>query len=390
MSDAPGARYLSAVQRFYLSRWPIHSLYAGIAVFATYSRGIEDPRHTTFKIYRAAFWHLVRNLDLYAHYPAEQGARAVDLFKYSPTAALLFAPFAGLPMLPSMLLWSLLNSLGLCLALEKLLDLRQARAAQWLLLAETLASVQAMQSNAFIAALLILGFVAMERRRQLRAAAAIVTAAALKIFPAALLLLGLGQPRRPRFALIVTGVALAAFLLPLLVVSPAALVQQYDSWFAVESYDQSDLVFGLSVMHLLRHGLGVTWPNWPIQLLGTVAVALPGLLRRDRWRDPAFRLAMLSSLLAFMVLFNHQAERATFVIGVTGVVIWYLQSRQGPWRTTIMLLSVGGLQTVPLLAAWLAMQYELWRWPARTAEPSRLAAGESRLSGGTPAAVPRR
>ena len=46
-----------------------------------------------FLIFRAAYSHLVAGRDLYIAYTAEH----VDLFKYSPTFALLFAPFAWLP-----------------------------------------------------------------------------------------------------------------------------------------------------------------------------------------------------------------------------------------------------------------------------------------------------
>jgi hypothetical protein len=65
-----------------------------------------------------------------------------------------------------------------------LLGRQRARVAQWLLLPEAFATMEAMQSNALITALIIAGFVAMESRHQVRAAAAIVVAAAMKIYPA--------------------------------------------------------------------------------------------------------------------------------------------------------------------------------------------------------------
>jgi hypothetical protein len=365
MSDVESTQSVARWRRLLESRAVVYSLYAAVAFSATLHRGVAGSTHTTFRIFRQSFWHLLKGTNLYAYYPAEQGGAAVDLFKYSPTAAVLFAPFAIPPYLPAMLLWSLLNSLALCFSIELLLGSRRGRLAQWLLLPEAYATTQAMQSNAIITALIIAGFVAMERRRQGPAAMSIVTAAALKIYPAAALVFAFFHPRRLRFAALSLLAAATAFLLPLLVTTPAMLVQQYRWWFSVESADSHDLEFGRSVMKLTRELLHVTWPNWPMQVLATGVLLLPLALRHDRWSEPAFRVSMLASMLAYAVLFNHQAEHASFVIAVTGVVIWYVASERGPLRTAVMSLCVLGLQTVPVLIAWLAMQHDL----CRTASP---------------------
>src|SRR4051794_1450832 len=66
-------------------------VYLGIAASATAI--CRAQRCNNFLISRAAFEHLRAARDLYAAYPAEHA----DLFKYTPTFALLFAPFARLP-----------------------------------------------------------------------------------------------------------------------------------------------------------------------------------------------------------------------------------------------------------------------------------------------------
>jgi len=359
-----------SLRGFLASRWSVYTAYVAIAFYSTLDRIGPDSHHTTFWIFRWSFWHLLHNTSLYAHYPAQQGGAAVDLFKYSPTAAMLFAPIALLPSLPAMLLWSLVNALGLCLALEWMLDAGNARLAQWLLALETLAAVQAMQSNALLAALMIITFVAIERRQQVGAAVTAVAAGAFKVFPAGVLLLALCRPRRIRQALLTLGAAAVALVLPLLIVSPASLLAQYHGWYRIEAHDHADLEFGRSVMRLARDMLHVAWPNLPLQVAGTVALLLPVLWRRDCWDDARFRQLVFASVLAYVVLFNHQAERPTFVIAVTGVVIWYLGSRRDLFRTVIMLMCVGGLQTAPVFAAWLAMQHDLWRFPRRAAYPA--------------------
>jgi hypothetical protein len=366
-SRTVGARLGWIVQ----SRWVTYAMYVAVAILVTIRRGASESTHTTFKIFRQSFWHLLHGTNLYAQYPLDQGAAAVDLFKYSPSAAALFMPFALPPYWPAMLLWSLANALALCFAIERLLGSEKARVAQWLLLPEVFATLEAMQSNALITALMIGGFVALENRRPLRAALAIVVGAALKLYPAAMLVFAAFQPRRLRSACATVVVAVTVFLLPLLVTSPAMLLQQYRWWFATEAYDEQDLLFGGSVMKLVRNLLHVSWPNWPMQVLATAALLAPLYLRRERWSDPLFRVTALASVLVYAVLFNHQAERASFIVGVAGAVIWYVSGAPKNFtRTALTVLCAAGLQSVPLLALWLFIQRDLWR-SARAAVASR-------------------
>jgi len=84
-------RALTLVRAFLANEITWLFVYVIIAVIAT---GICAGRQcNNFLIFRSAFDHLLAGRDLYAAYPAEHA----DLFKYSPTFALLFAPFALLP-----------------------------------------------------------------------------------------------------------------------------------------------------------------------------------------------------------------------------------------------------------------------------------------------------
>jgi hypothetical protein len=198
---------------------------------------------------------------------------------------------------------------------------------------------------------------------------AVILGASIKVFPLAALSFAAFHPRRRRFVLIVAVVALVAILLPLVATSPALLVRQYRWWYAIERSDAADVAFGLSAMRLVRGWMGASWPSWPVQLAGTVVLLLPLALCRERWRDRDFRLAYLASLLGFLVLFNHQAERSSFVIASAGVAIWCVNPPQGTtafWPRTILAVSaLVGLKTIPLLAVWLVMQAELFGWRVR-------------------------
>ena len=305
-----------------------------------------------FEIFRTASRHLASGRDLYAEYPAEH----TDRFKYSPTFALLFQPFAWIPWPLALLGWNLLNALLLFVAVERVLPPRRAQLAQFLLLLEVLRGMQNAQSNALVAALIVLAFVAMERQRIWRAAVAVALGVCVKIFPLAALTFAIARRRAIRTGIATAAVGAALVALPLLLLSPAALAAQYRSWRAVESTDAQQRWF--SVMELLHRITGVSIPNWPIQLAGTLALLAPIALRRDRWNDARFRLLYLCSLLLYVVLFNHQAERASYLIAFTGATIWFASEPVARWRTGLYGVA---LLTIPLMStlvpgAWLRTQ----------------------------------
>ncbi|MDQ2666477.1 MAG: DUF2029 domain-containing protein [Gemmatimonadota bacterium] len=329
-----------------------------------------------FEIFRTASRHLVTGQDLYAEYPAEHS----DRFKYSPTFALLFAPFAWLAWPVALFLWSSLNALVLFVAIERVLPGRAGLLALGALLLEVLRGMQNAQSNALVAGLIVLAFLAMERANAWRAAAAVMLGASVKIFPLAALTFAIPRRRVWRTGLWAVAIGATLAVLPLTVTSPGTLMSQYASWRGVESIDARQRWF--SVMQLVHRWTGISWPNWPIQLAGTLVLLAPLALRRDRWDDARFRFGYLCSVLMYVVLFNHQAERASYLIAFVGATLWYAGSKRARWQSwlyvtafiTIPVMSTlvpgaffRGRNAVlyrlaaPTLAIWLAVQWELAR-----------------------------
>ncbi|MDQ2930989.1 MAG: DUF2029 domain-containing protein [Gemmatimonadota bacterium] len=335
-----------------------------------------------FLIFRWSFLNLAAGNDMYAAQPLHH----TDLYKYSPSFAVLFAPFALIPFALSLALWDALNALLLFVAVEKLLPSRQAAVALALIYLEMLRSMQRSQSNSLVTALVILAFLAFEQRRPLGAAFAIAVGAAVKIFPLAALALAIFYPKRFRFALAMTLALVLVLAIPLLVVSPAGLAAQYQSWRAVEAADALSVgggggggLYG-GVMQQLRLIFGVDWPNWPVQLAGTLLLMSP-LAKWRNWEYAAFRVRFLAALLVYMVIFNHQSESPSFVIAVTGIVIWFVSTPRSWWHTTVMVLTIlvvsisstditpkswqrdffvhYRLKTIPCTFAWLTMMWEL-------------------------------
>ncbi len=350
------------------------ALYVASAALVTVQQAMLG-HSNNLSIFRSASLNLLAGRDLYAAHPEQH----LDFYKYSPTFALLFAPLAYLPFALAFLCWSLLNGLLLWYALDRLLPERQATIALALLYLEVLLALQYGQSNALVAALMILGFVAFEGRRQLGAALSITVGAAVKLFPLAGLSLAALYPRRLRFGAIAVGVLAAAVVLPLVVIPPADLLAQYRSWHAIEAKDT--LLRGYSLMHYVHSWLGVNWPNWPQQAAGTALLLLPLALRSDRWEALEFRRLFLCSLLVYSVLFNHASESPSFVVAYAGIVIWYVGSPPSPLRTALMALTLlvmvvhdvdvvprwvkydilvpYRIKGIPGLVAWFVMQWEL-------------------------------
>lgn len=362
-----------------VDRW-ILAFYAGCIIVVLLQQWVSHVDYN-FAIFRQSFVHLAQGRDLYAAYPAEQ----VDLFKYSPTFAALFAPFALLPTLVALALWNGLNVLSLWYAVRRLLPRREASLALALMFVEVVRTTQRAQSNALVAALMVLAFVWMQERRQAAAAMAIVLGTSIKLFPALAIIPAILHPRRVRMAGLVVLAGTTAVLLPLLLTSWSSLVAQYVSWHALERVDAGASVGGGAaglyggVMYWLRLVFHADWVNWKIQVGGLLVLAAP-IARRDRWPQPAFRMRLLSSVLIFSTIFNHQVESPSFVIAMTGVAIWFVIS---PRRAVdvlllslvLLIVSLGSsdvvpdtfrqwvvhykLKTLPCLVVWLLLQAEL-------------------------------
>jgi hypothetical protein len=372
-------------------------LWVAAVVAATIQQAIAH-QNNNFLIFRAASLHLLHEQDLYAAYPAEH----FDFYKYSPTFALLFLPFALPRFWLAMLLWNALNAGALYVALGMVLPRRAATVARLIVFLDMLGSLQNVQSNSLVAALIILAFAAFERRHTVLGSLATAIGTCIKIFPLAAASFAIFHPRKARVALALVTSMVVFVLLPLLVTPHAVLMAQYASWRAIESKDALERGFSVMAMAqlLLRRG----WPNWPLQLMGMAALVAPVLVRRERWGEWAFRRLYLCSVLVFCVIFNHQAESPTFVIASAGAAIWFASlERPSRWEWALFVFfvvctilasseampsviqhkffDVYRFKTVPCIVLWLELQRQLW------ARGSRERAAERGLPSATPSAI---
>jgi len=272
-----------------------------------------------FHVFRVAAFDLVHRRDLYQKH-------AEDYFKYSPTFAFLFLPFACLPPWLGAPLWSLANFMAAFFGIERVMDdPGEKRVALLVAFAGILLATDGDQSNLLVAGALLLSLHAFERR-QMRTGAALVTGAAfVKLFPAVGAVFALlARRRREAFrALAVTGVVWLA--LPILVMRPRTLAREYASWGHLLSWDHAN--HGWCVMSVLQDALHLPVSSFAVQIAGMGLEVLPVVLGVVLGTDARWRRTFACSLLVFMVLFNHRAEYASFVLSAIGAAVWYAGTR---------------------------------------------------------------
>lgn len=338
---------------------------------------LQPGRHGVFLIFRTAFFDLMAHRNLYATHTAEH----LDYFRYSPTFALLFAPIAILPWPAGLLLWTGLNAVALYLVIGRLLPRKPAQIVRFLVLGDLVRSLQSSQSNALVTALMIAAFIAFEEEKAVRGGWAVAAGAGIKIFPVGAGLFALIRPSRRRALLAITGAMALLIALPVAILGPRLLLQEYRWWFANEAAEIFKPMY--SLMDLIDAWSEYYWPRWPTQLAGLALLLLPVVIRRDAWGEAAWRLRLLCSVLVFCVLFNHGAESPSYVIAMAGIAIWWVATPRSTAHNVLLLLTIllstigrssvvppairlvwldpGRTMVLPFLAAWILMQVELLR-----------------------------
>jgi hypothetical protein len=334
--------------------------------------------YNNYVIFKDSFAHLRHGLDLYVPYPDEHW----DLYKYSPTFALLMLPFALLPNLVGLTLWNVVGSMALFVGVWRLpiADERWRMGAAWFLALPMLQSLQNAQSNAHVAGLVLLAGGWLEAGDAVWAALAIALGFFVKVYGVVALAIAVIYPQRLKCGAWFTLWLVGLGLLPLAFVSAAQLLYLYESWGRLMAADQAADT-GVSVMSLVENWSGLTVWKSALGLTGLAMTLLP-VARVRMYSSREFRMVVLAALLVWMVIFNHKAEPNTFVIAVAGTAVWYLVQPRTRLRNSLALLvfvltclsttaifptvlrrsliQPYSLRVLPCLLVWIAAVIELW------------------------------
>ncbi len=294
-------------------------------------------RYNNYLIFKNSFFHLLHDTNLYTLYHSEH----FDLFKYSPTFALLMAPFAILPDYVGLLAWNLLNTFVFYFALRQFPGL-STQSKTWIMLFclfELITSLRNLQSNALIAGMLVFSFGYLERGKTGLAILLIIGSAFIKLFGIVALVLLVFYPGKLKSAAYCLFWATTLALLPAALISFQDLLQQYQNWWEMLKNDHS-ISLGLSVMGWLQSWFGAWGLSYKreIPMIGALLLCIP-LLRISQYKYFLFRVLLCCSVLLWVVIFNHRAESPTFIIAAIGIGIWYFIQPQTITNRILMVLA---------------------------------------------------
>jgi hypothetical protein len=209
-----------------------------------------------------------------------------------------------------------------------------------------------MQFNPMITATIIISFMLVEKGKERWATLLIVAGTLVKLYPVVGLAFFLFSRNKSKFVMWSAIWLVLLFLAPMIISSPAFVIQSYHEWFGALS-GKSAMNTGLNtsqdicVMGVVRRLTGnVHIPNLPFLVAAAVIFVLP-LLRFKQFQSYKFRLQILATSLIMVVIFSTGAEHPTFIIAVAGAVLWML-IQEKPFTTTnivliVLLLVVTGL-----------------------------------------------
>ncbi len=297
---------------------------------------IKYNKYNNYTIFQNSYYHLKNGQDLYVLYPEE----AWDLYKYTPTFSVLFGIFAVFPDWVGLVLWNLANALLLLFAvyyIPRLSNLEKGLVLV-ILLIELITSMQNGQSNALIAGLLVFSFGLLEKNKYLIATLLIVFSAFIKLFGIVGFALLLFYPKKWKLALYASIWTIVLFLTPLLFVDISQYYELLGSYWNMLSNDHS-VSYGYSVMGWLNTWFGIQVNKNIIVLIGALIFFIP-LINFKLYKSFTFKYLALSSILIWVVIFNHKAESPTFIIAITGVALWFIHSKKSNLNIVLFVMAI--------------------------------------------------
>lgn len=360
----------------------VYLIISVVTAISKYFRG--DYAINNYLIFKNVFLNTLHQKNLFIHYPDLY----FDLNHYGIFFSLLIAPFAVMPDWLGISLWNLANTFIFVYAIHRL-PLSDPKKALFALLClqEYITAALSLQFNVALTGLLMLSAIFIYERKEVQSVTAILVGVFVKIYG----IVGLSQfffiKNKIRFILAGLVIAGLFFVLPMVYSSPQFVIQSYADWFqSIIEKNNENQVLGnmqdISLMGFFRRILGdASISNLVFLAFGLPLFAAP-YIRISQYKHYAFQLMVLASTLLFLVLFSSSSESPTYIIAVTGVMIWFfLQKERSPWIIALLVFVIiftcfstsdlfpknirlnyikkYSLKAVPCIIVWLRVIYEL-------------------------------
>lgn len=288
-------------------------------------------KHNNFLIFKYVFWHTIEQLPLYVAYDEYW-----DTNHYGPFFSLVIAPFAVLPEWLGLLLWTIALSLFLYYAIRRLpLAHRKLIFIYWFCSHELLTALFMSQFNVAIAAVILVTYYCIEKEKDGWAAFFIMFGTFVKLYGIVGLAFFFFSKHKGKFVLSLLAWALLMFAAPMLISSPDYILSQYVGWWDSLTAKNAENIFSggqnISLLGMVRKiSQSASYSDLWLIGGGLFLFGIP-YLRVKQYKNEAFRYALLSSVLMFVVLFSTGSESSTYIIAFVGVSIWYITA---PWKRT--------------------------------------------------------
>ena len=310
---------------FFTKRIYILSLWMVITLISALKQ-LLNLDYNNYKIFKGVYFHTINKLPLYKEYPLEY----FDHNHYGPVFSLVIAPFALLPDYFGLPLWALFNAVVLTWAILQLpLKSTQINAVLWICLHEFLTTLLGLQFNPLMTAIILLSFVYIEKQKDFWSAMLIILGILIKLYGVVGLAFFFFSKNKIKFILSLLFWTIIFFTLPMLMSSPAYIFQSYQEWLdrlVLKNAENTGLVSyqDISLMGIVRRFFhDSTISNIPFLISGVFLFALQ-YSRIKEYKEEAFRLMLLASVLIFTVIFSSGSESPTYIIAFVGVAIWFV------------------------------------------------------------------
>jgi hypothetical protein len=309
--------------RFLFTVWLVMAIVPWLRIW------LQDKFDLDYSIFYHSFWHAWQQMPLYIIYP-EDG----NYFLYGPLFPLLMAPLAVLPYQLGRLLWMLIITFVPYWSVRKsLLTTRQQLFMLWFIAVEAYTCILDSESNSLILACVMFTYLLTEKEKDCWAGFLIALGTVTKIYGIVGLAFLPFSRHRLKFLGWTAAWIVILLVVPMLTFGPEYVIREYHEWYDVlvhkNNLNQFAAGQNISLLGIVRKVSGcATYSDLWLLIPGLIVFALP-YLRFNQYKHQAFRMAVLSSVLMFVVLFSTGSESYGYIIAMGGVAIWYTTA---PWH----------------------------------------------------------
>jgi hypothetical protein len=297
-------------------------------------------QYNNFIIFREAVFHFFEHKNLYIEYPD----KFFDVFLYNPSFTIFFIPFAYLPIMIGMILWTLFVTLTYYKSIISLdFKTNEKIFLLYLIIPELNTSIGNLQTNPLIVAFIIFTMVSVEKNKMQKASFYSAINFFIKGYGGIGYVFFLFKKFRIKTYLTILASFIIIFSLPLLFYSLSEFLILYKQWFWSLKQDYS-INTGVSIMGIIKSLIYKEASIPLIQLVGIFVMlsAIITILINKNYEN--IKHIFLANILIWVIIFNQASESPTYIIASTGVFIWFLKTPKS-W-TSILLFSIFYILTV--------------------------------------------